>query len=194
MSTLSARDIHVRLGGKLGGGRRRRRLPVAAQVTAILGPNGAGKSTLLGCLAGLRKPVSGQVRAGRRRPAGHGPRARRPPHRLHPPDAGSRLGGRGPHPGVGLGRTPFIGSSGLSQEDAAAIDRAMTAAGVDRPGRPRRHHPVGRGARPRPHRPRPGRRSGMAAGRRTPHRPRPRPPARRRRPLPRHGRTSRVGA
>ena len=31
---------------------------------------------------------------------------------------------------MGLGRTPFIGSSGLSLEDAAAIDRAMQAAGV----------------------------------------------------------------
>jgi iron complex transport system ATP-binding protein len=31
---------------------------------------------------------------------------------------------------VGLGRTPFIGSSGLSLEDSAAIDRAMEAAGV----------------------------------------------------------------
>jgi iron complex transport system ATP-binding protein len=31
---------------------------------------------------------------------------------------------------VGLGRTPFIGSSGLSLEDGAAIDRAMDAAGV----------------------------------------------------------------
>ncbi|RYI79467.1 MAG: ABC transporter ATP-binding protein, partial [Acetobacteraceae bacterium] len=60
MSTLSAHDIQVRLGGK----------PVVAgveasfqsgTVTAILGPNGAGKSTLLACLAGLRKPNAGQV-------------------------------------------------------------------------------------------------------------------------------------
>ena len=61
MSTLSAHDIQVRLGGK----------PVVAgveasfqsgTVTAILGPNGAGKSTLLACLAGLRKPGAGRVR------------------------------------------------------------------------------------------------------------------------------------
>jgi iron complex transport system ATP-binding protein len=31
---------------------------------------------------------------------------------------------------VGIGRTPFIGAAGLSQEDAAAIERAMRAAGV----------------------------------------------------------------
>lgn len=128
MSQLTARDIRVRLGGK----------PVvdgidaafrAGAVTAILGPNGAGKSTLLSCLAGLRKPNSGQVRLDDADLLSMAPRARARRIGFIPqtPEIAWAVEARIL---VGLGRTPFIGSSGLSAEDAAAIERAMVAAGV----------------------------------------------------------------
>lgn len=128
MSTLSAHDIEVRLGGKLvvAG--------VAATfqsgtVTAILGPNGAGKSTLLACLAGLRKPNRGHVRLGDTEVLSMQARARARRIGFIPqtPEVAWAVEARIL---VGLGRTPFIGSSGLSLEDGAAIDRAMDAAGV----------------------------------------------------------------
>lgn len=128
MSTLSAHDIEVRLGGKLvvAG--------VAATfqsgtVTAILGPNGAGKSTLLACLAGLRKPNAGRVRLDETDMLSMQARARARRIGFIPqtPEVAWAVEARIL---VGLGRTPFIGSSGLSLEDAAAIDRAMEAAGV----------------------------------------------------------------
>lgn len=128
MSRLTARDIRVRLGGK----------PVvdgvdaafqAGTVTAILGPNGAGKSTLLACLAGLRKPQGGVVRLDDTDLLAMAPRARARRIGFIPqtPEVAWAVEARIL---VGLGRTPFIGSSGLSLEDAQAIDRAMAAAGV----------------------------------------------------------------
>lgn len=128
MSALIAQEVRVRLGGK----------PVVegvtaifetGTVTAILGPNGAGKSTLLACLAGLRKPQSGSVRLGGQALLEMAPRARARRIGFIPqtPEVAWAVEARIL---VGLGRTPFIGSSGLSLEDAAAIDRAMAAAGV----------------------------------------------------------------
>jgi len=128
MSRLQAQDVHVRLGGK----------PVvdgvtaafeAGTVTAILGPNGAGKSTFLACLAGLRRPQSGRVDLDRDDVLAMGPRqrARRIGVLPQTQEVAWAVEARIL---VGLGRTPFIGSSGLSIEDAAAIDRAMAAAGV----------------------------------------------------------------
>ena len=128
MSTVSARNVEVRLGGKpvVDG--------VTAQfqsgaVTAILGPNGAGKSTLLACLAGLRKPRAGQVDLDQVDVLSMAPRARARRIGFIPqtPEVAWAVEARIL---VGLGRTPFIGSSGLSLEDGAAIDRAMEAAGV----------------------------------------------------------------
>ena len=128
MSRLQAKDVQVRLGGKavvdgvsavFEGG----------TVTAILGPNGAGKSTFLACLAGLRRPQFGQVDLDRDDVLAMPPRARARRIGVLPQTqevawaVEARIL-------VGLGRTPFIGSSGLSIEDAAAIDRAMAAAGV----------------------------------------------------------------
>lgn len=128
MSRLQAQDVQVRLGGKavvdgvsavFEGG----------TVTAILGPNGAGKSTFLACLAGLRRPQFGQVDLDRDDVLAMPPRARARRIGVLPQTqevawaVEARIL-------VGLGRTPFIGSSGLSIEDAAAIDRAMAAAGV----------------------------------------------------------------
>lgn len=128
MSTLSAHDIEVRLGGKLvvAG------VAAAFQsgtVTAILGPNGAGKSTLLACLAGLRKPNAGSVRLDETDVLSMQARARARRIGFIPqtPEVAWAVEARIL---VGLGRTPFIGSSGLSLEDAVAIDRAMEAAGV----------------------------------------------------------------
>ena len=128
MSTLSAQDIEVRLGGKsvVAG------VAAAFQsgtVTAILGPNGAGKSTLLACLAGLRKPNAGRVRLDETDVLSMHARARARRVGFIPqtPEVAWAVEARIL---VGLGRTPFIGSSGLSLEDAAAIDRAMEAAGV----------------------------------------------------------------
>ena len=128
MSRLQVQDVQVRLGGK----------PVvdgvsatfdSGTVTAILGPNGAGKSTLLKGLAGLRRPQAGQVALDHDDVIAMAPRARARRIGVLPQTqevawaVEARIL-------VGLGRTPFIGSSGLSLEDAAAIDRAMAAAGV----------------------------------------------------------------
>ena len=128
MSRLQAQDVQVRLGGKavvdgvsavFEGG----------TVTAILGPNGAGKSTFLACLAGLRRPQFGHVDLDGDDVLAMPPRARARRIGVLPQTqevawaVEARIL-------VGLGRTPFIGSSGLSLEDAAAIDRAMAAAGV----------------------------------------------------------------
>ena len=128
MSTLSAHDIQVRLGGKLVVAGVEASFQ-SGTVTAILGPNGAGKSTLLACLAGLRKPNGGRVGLdGADVLAMHArARARRIGFIPQTAEVAWAVEARIL---VGLGRTPFIGSSGLSLEDAAAIDRAMDAAGV----------------------------------------------------------------
>lgn len=34
----------------------------AGKLTAVIGPNGCGKSTLLKTIAGIRKPMSGEIR------------------------------------------------------------------------------------------------------------------------------------
>ncbi|MDG2521846.1 ABC transporter ATP-binding protein [Caulobacter segnis] len=125
---LGFSDIHVRLGDK----------PVLegvsadlhpGQVTAIVGPNGAGKSTLLACLAGLRRPDMGLARLNgvgvlelaareRGRRIGFLPQS----HEIAWSVEARTL--------VGLGRIPFAGSWGLSVEDEAAVERAMTKADV----------------------------------------------------------------
>ena len=128
MSRLSAHDIRVRLGARDAVDGVSAEFQ-AGTVTAILGPNGAGKSTLLACLAGLRKPQSGQVRLDEADLLAMAPRARARRIGFIPqtPEIAWAVEARIL---VGLGRTPFIGSSGLSVEDAAVIDRAMAAAGV----------------------------------------------------------------
>ena len=128
MSRLSAHDIRVRLGARDAVDGVSAEFQ-AGTVTAILGPNGAGKSTLLACLAGLRKPQGGQVRLDEADLLAMAPRARARRIGFIPqtPEVAWAVEARIL---VGLGRTPFIGSSGLSAEDAAAIDRAMAAAGV----------------------------------------------------------------
>jgi len=128
MSRLSAQGLRVRLGARqvLQG------LDAAfeaGQVTAILGPNGAGKSTLLACLAGLRRPDAGAVRLDDQDILALAPRARARRVGFLPqtPEIAWAVEARIL---VGLGRTPFIGARGLSQEDAQAIERAMASANV----------------------------------------------------------------
>lgn len=129
MSLLSAENLAVRLGDKtvLSG--------VSAAfapglVTAVVGPNGAGKSTLLDCLAALRKPDSGRVtlddRALRELPSRE--RARRIAFLPQNAEIAWAVNGR---TFVGLGRTPYVGSWGLTAEDRAAVDRAMAVTGVE---------------------------------------------------------------
>lgn len=129
MSPLEASGVRVRLGGKVVVDGVDAALQ-AGTLTAILGPNGAGKSTFLACLAGLRRPEAGQVRLGEADLLSMAPRARARRIGFIPqtPEIAWAVETRIL---VGLGRTPFIGSSGLSLEDAAAIDRAMKAAAVE---------------------------------------------------------------
>ncbi|PXW79374.1 iron complex transport system ATP-binding protein [Blastomonas natatoria] len=101
------------------------------RVTAVLGPNGAGKSTLLGCLAGLLAPDAGQVLVGAR------PRQTLGMREL------ARQIGLLPQGGdvhwdvdvatlVGLGRYPHRARWGETQQDRAAVARAMAATDVTR--------------------------------------------------------------
>lgn len=128
MTKLEARDLHVRLGPKdvLQG--------VSAaftggQLTAVVGPNGAGKSTLLACLAGLRRPDRGDAMLDEASvltlPAR--PRAQRIGFLPQFPEVAWPVDAR---TFVGLGRTPYTGARGLSQEDEAAVERALETSGT----------------------------------------------------------------
>ena len=123
--TLRAQDLTLALGG------RRVLDGITADfakggVVAIVGPNGAGKSTFLACLAGLLRADGGLVTLddaavatlpGRQR-------ARRIAFLAQTPEIAWDIDVRA---FVGLGRTPHLGAFGASQEDAAAIDAALTA-------------------------------------------------------------------
>ncbi|WP_333587316.1 ABC transporter ATP-binding protein [Phenylobacterium sp.] len=127
--SLSAADLCVRLAGRPILNELSLEL-APGQVTAIVGPNGAGKSTLLACLAGLRRPATGQVRL-----AGEAilamnirQRARKLAFLEQSPEVAWAVDVRTL---VGLGRTPYLGASGLGDEDAAAVDDAMRLTGVE---------------------------------------------------------------
>ncbi|MGA0546629.1 ABC transporter ATP-binding protein [Brevundimonas sp. VNH65] len=123
---LSCRDLSLRLGG-------RRVLNAVSlsltpgRVTVVLGPNGAGKSTLLHALAGLTAPASGQVRMGESdlRILPDRDRARRLAVLPQTPEIAWPVTARTL---VGLGRAPFTGARGLTREDQAAVDQALSAA------------------------------------------------------------------
>lgn len=122
-NALVAENLSVTLGGQavLGGVSARFR---PGEVTAIVGPNGAGKSTLLACLAGLRKPDSGQVSLDETPILSL-------PHR----ECARRVGFLPQTPEiawavdvetlVGLGRIPHSGARGLSEADHAAVQAAL---------------------------------------------------------------------
>ncbi len=122
---LSAQALSVRLGGRtiladLGASF------AAGRVTAIVGPNGAGKSTFLACLAGLRRPDSGEVRLGDRQLSTlpHRERARRIGF-LH--QTAEIAWAIDVETLVGLGRIPY-GGGGLAAADRAAVARALAMA------------------------------------------------------------------
>lgn len=128
MSVLAAENIMLNLGG-------RRVLDAmsaaftAGRVTAVLGPNGAGKSTLLSCLAGLRSPDEGQVLIGGQPRSALGMRDRARQIGLLPQGADvhwdvdvATL--------VALGRYPHRARWGETEEDRAAVARAMAATDV----------------------------------------------------------------
>ena len=128
MSVLSCTDLSVAIDQKtiLSGVS----LSIhAGRVTAIVGPNGAGKSTLLACLAGLREPTSGAARLDGIGLSGmkSRDRAKRLAFLPQTPEIAWAVEARTL---VELGRTPFIGARGQSEEDQAAVDRAMAAANV----------------------------------------------------------------
>lgn len=100
------------------------------EVIAIVGPNGAGKSTFLACLAGLLKPDAGAITLdGAAIAAMPGrQRAGRIAHLAQTPEIAWDVDVRA---FVGLGRTPHLGAFGPSDEDRAAIEAAIAAAGLE---------------------------------------------------------------
>jgi iron complex transport system ATP-binding protein len=121
--TLEADRLVVRLGGRtvLDGVDVKFR---AGEVTAVLGPNGAGKSTLLSCLAGLRRPDAGGVRLDQRPILALSAKARAQRIGFLPqaPEIAWSLDVR---TFAGLGRTAHLGAFGPTDEDRAAVERAL---------------------------------------------------------------------
>ncbi len=128
MTVLAAQRLSLTLGGK----------PVlhaveaafaAGRVTALLGPNGAGKSSLLACLAGLQHPVAGRAMLGegdvRALPAQQ--RARRIGFLPQAADVHWNIDVATL---VGLGRLPWRGGWGETDEDRAAVTQALAATGM----------------------------------------------------------------
>lgn len=126
---LAAHDLTVWLGGRAV----LDDLSIAfapGSVTAIVGPNGAGKSTLLNCLAGLRHPDTGGVVLDGQDIARLSPRQRAQRMAFLPqtPEISWAVDVR---TFVGLGRTPHLAAFGPGIEDQAAVEEAITAAGIE---------------------------------------------------------------
>lgn len=68
---VTAHDVTVAYGSKVALARSSFHVPTGS-VTALIGPNGSGKSTVLNLIAGLVRPVEGEVTVG----GGDGPRPR----------------------------------------------------------------------------------------------------------------------
>ncbi|WP_197018981.1 ABC transporter ATP-binding protein [Thioalkalivibrio sp. HK1] len=100
------------------------------EMSILVGPNGAGKTTLLRAAMGLLTPSAGRVRLGGEDPARMSPskRARKIAWlpQIRPLAWPNRV-----RDIVSLGRFAYGASPGrLGEEDAAAVDRAMAAAGL----------------------------------------------------------------
>jgi iron complex transport system ATP-binding protein len=126
---LFAETVGLSLGGKAVLNRVTAKFR-RGELVAIVGPNGAGKSSLLSCLAGLRRPDTGQVSLDgaivTEIPARS--RARAMAFLSQTPEIAWDVDVR---TFVGLGRTPHLGAFGPSGEDAAAIDDAIRTTGLD---------------------------------------------------------------
>ena len=103
----------------------------AGEMTAIIGPNGSGKSTLLRIAGRLLRPQFGEVHFDGRDAWSVSPRdfARRVAFLPQAPEAPADLAvvelvARGRHPHRGI-----LGAS--NERDRAAVERALTLAGVD---------------------------------------------------------------
>jgi len=91
----------------------------------IIGPNGSGKSTLLSMLAGIRKPLSGQVLLGEQpiRSIGSRDVAQKLAFVEQQAETSERITAR---QAVELGRTPYLGPlSGWSVEDDAIVNSVL---------------------------------------------------------------------
>jgi iron complex transport system ATP-binding protein len=132
MTALVANRLEVSLGGRTVLHDLNVSLK-AGELTGVVGPNGAGKSTLLRALAGL-VPYRGSIRLGGQelRDVAPDSLART---RAYLPQGGSVHWPLTVRAVAALGRFPF--GDAQTQTGAAAVDRAMTAAGVaqfaDRP-------------------------------------------------------------
>ncbi|ADG10467.1 ABC transporter ATP-binding protein [Caulobacter segnis] len=126
---LFAETVSLSLGGKAVLNRVTAQFS-RGELVAIVGPNGAGKSSLLSCLAGLRRPDTGQVSLDgaivTQIPARR--RARVMAFLAQTPEIAWDVDVR---TFVGLGRTPHLGAFGPSAEDAAAMDQAIATTGLD---------------------------------------------------------------
>lgn len=126
---LVATDVTVRLGGKTIVERASLAL-TSGEVVALVGPNGAGKTTLIRALAGLL-PAEGQIALMGRPLASHTPRERArhiaylpQGHVFHWPLPVASV--------VALGREPHADAwSPPSEQDRAAVQRALRATGID---------------------------------------------------------------
>ncbi|MGH2452917.1 MAG: (d)CMP kinase [bacterium] len=103
----------------------------AGAFAGIIGPNGAGKTTLLRTMAGLARPVAGQVRVDGQQVSALAPRTRARLVAVVPQV-------EGPPPGftvreaVAMGRTPHLRRLGPPQAaDRDAVEGAMGRARVD---------------------------------------------------------------
>lgn len=129
MSGLAFEGLRVRLGARqvLDGVSAALR---PGEVTAIVGPNGAGKSTLLECLAGLRRPDAGEVRLDERSLLLGWPARERAQRIAYLPQTPEIAWSVDVRTFVGLGRIPYVGAWGLGDQDRAAVDAALEAAGM----------------------------------------------------------------
>ena len=129
MTELAAQGLHVVMGGReVVRGASVRVAP--GELVALLGPNGAGKTMLLRAVLGLVKRSRGQVEAGGGDPARltAAERARR---MAYLPQSRPLAWPVRVRDVVALGRFAHGASPGrLRGEDAAAVDRAISACGL----------------------------------------------------------------